>query len=87
MLDNNDHDIDKEISVWELGIPKESVLLEKIYTDEGGFRAEGKENIVVAGRINVHMPKFSAMILRHADETEEEAEKQTSGILGKLIKK
>ena len=64
LINNNDSDISKEISVWELGVPKESVLVQQIYTDEHGFNTEPKEYMVISGRINVNMPKFSAMILR-----------------------
>lgn len=69
LINNNDKDIDRDISVWELGIPKEAVLIGQIYTDEYGFRVEPKEYPVIFGRINLHMPKFSAMILRHTDES------------------
>lgn len=75
LINNNDKDIDRDISVWELGIPKESVLIGQIYTDEHGFRVEPTEYPVISGRINLHMPKFSAMILRHTDEVSGNSQK------------
>ena len=77
LINNNDHDIDREISVWELGVPKESVLVRQIYTEEAGFKTVPKEYMVISGKITVHMSKFSAMILRHKEDEPGEIQDET----------
>ena len=69
LVNNNDHEITKEISVWELGIPREGRLTRLIYTDEKGFDTEPVGYSVDAGRINVAMPKNSAMVLQYVEES------------------
>lgn len=68
LVNNNDCEIMKEISVWELGIPREGRLTRLIYTDEKGFDTEPVGYSVDAGRINVAMPKNSAMVLQYVEE-------------------
>jgi len=77
LINNSEGDIDREISVWELGVPKESVLVCQIYTDEHGHSDVPKEYLVISGKINVHMPKFSAMVLRHKDDEPGEIQDET----------
>lgn len=75
LINNNDCELHDEISVWELGIPKETVLQQLIYSDENGFSVEKKEHLVLAGKLTIHMPKTSGIILRYK-ATKEIAEPQ-----------
>lgn len=63
-INNNDCEITKEFSVWELGIPKETMLEQLICSTEDGFSTEKKEYPVTAGRISLTLPKTSALVLK-----------------------
>lgn len=84
LINNRDCDLTREFSVWELGVPRESVMVQQIYTDEQGFKTVPREYRIISGKINVCMPKYSAMILRYVvPPTEEESGEQ--GSTGHLI--
>ncbi len=68
LVNNNDHEIKKEISVWELGIPLQAELICLILTNEKGFYTEPVKYEVEAGKLNVRMPKTSALVLQHVNE-------------------
>ncbi|MDO4332965.1 MAG: alpha-glycosidase [Eubacteriales bacterium] len=68
LINNNDREVTKEVSVWELGIPKAAWLKRLIFTDERGFNVEPVTYRVEAGKISVTMPKTSAMVLRYVNE-------------------
>lgn len=70
LVNNNDHPFTKDMSVWELGIPKETTLTRLIYTDEKGFNTDPVEIPVTAGRIEVTMPPTSAMVLQYVNKAE-----------------
>ncbi len=72
LINNRDCDLTREFSVWELGIPKESVMVQQIYTDEQGFKTVPREYRIISGKINICMPKYSAMILRYIVPQEKE---------------
>ncbi len=76
LLNNNDHEITREISVWELGIPFASEMRCLIFTGEKGFYTDGERYPVEAGKIRVTMPKTSAMVLQHVSEAEPMLERQ-----------
>ncbi len=76
LLNNNDHEITRVISVWELGIPFESEMKCLLFTGEKGFRTDGERIPVEAGKIRVVMPKTSAMVLQHVSEAEPMLERQ-----------
>ena len=63
LINNNDHEITKEMTVWELGIPREAEMTRLMFTSEKGFSTEPEICEVTAGRINVTMPRTSAMVL------------------------
>lgn len=69
LINNNDHEAVIEVTVWELGIPKEAVLHRLILTTDEGFTTEEKEYPVVTGKISVTLPKTSAIVLKHRQET------------------
>ncbi len=67
LVNNNDYEITKELSVWYLGIPKECMLKQLLLTTAEGYTTENKEYPVVAGKVSITIPKTSAIILRYAD--------------------
>ena len=79
-INNNDHEVTKEVSVWELGVPMNGTMKRLILTGEKGFDIREEEIAVTAGRVRVTMPKTSAMILQHVDSEERYWEKQKTHI-------
>lgn len=69
IVNNNDHEICKEFSVWDSGVLRECVMQRLILTTEDGYTLEPCEYPVVSGKVKVQLPKFSAIVLKHADET------------------
>ena len=67
LINNNDHEITKEMTVWELGIPREAEMTRLMFTSEKGFSTEPEICEVTAGRINVTMPRTSAMVLQYTN--------------------
>ncbi len=65
LINNNDHEITRELSVWYLGIPKECTMKQLILTTESGFTTEEKEYPVIAGKVTLTLPKTSAIILHY----------------------
>lgn len=65
IINNNDHEVTREISIWELNIPKEAVLYRIIQTGEEGYVTDSGEYVVLAGKVNITLPKTSAIILEY----------------------
>ncbi|MDD6810387.1 MAG: glycoside hydrolase family 13 protein [Lachnospiraceae bacterium] len=65
LINNNDYEITKELSVWYLGIPKECILKRLILTTAEGYTTESKEYPVIAGRVTVTLPPTSAIVLKY----------------------
>lgn len=70
LLNNNDHEVTKDISVWYLGIPKECTMNRLFLSAADGYTTEAKEYPVVAGKIKVALPATSALVLRHETRRE-----------------
>lgn len=68
LINNNDHEITKEVSVWQLGIPYECIIKQLIFTSDMGFTVGGAEIPVFGGKINITMPKTSAIVLKYSKE-------------------
>lgn len=68
LVNNNDHEIEKKVSVWQVGVPKESMLTQIFATMDAGYSTEHTELPVISGNITIKLPRFSAMILRHTEE-------------------
>ena len=68
LINNNDHEITKEMTVWELGIPREAEMTRLMFTGEKGFSTEPVPYEVTTGRITVTMPRTSAMVLQYVNE-------------------
>lgn len=69
LVNNNDHEITRELSVWYLGIPKECTVNRLLLTTTEGYTVEPKEYPVISGKVKVTLPATSAIILRHAERS------------------
>ena len=68
LINNNGHEITKDVRVWETGVPKEAVITRVFESRAEGFNTEKKEIPVVAGKISLKLPPFSATVLRHTTD-------------------
>ena len=65
VINNSDEEITKEITVWTLGIAKDETMNRIMMTGEYGFDDTPKAYPLDTGRINITLPKHSAMVFRH----------------------
>ena len=65
LINNNDHEVTREVSVWQLGIPKESVLKSLMLTSEEGYSTQSHEYPVISGKIGITLAKTSAIVLKY----------------------
>ena len=65
LINNNNHEITKELTVWYLGIPKECTMKRLLLTTADGFTTEEQEYSVVSGNVTITLPATSAIILRY----------------------
>ncbi len=72
IINNNDHEIDREVRVWPANIPRTCKVKRIMITYDIGYNTEEYEYEVHAGRVKVTMPKYSSMILYHETDWEEE---------------
>ena len=64
LINNNDHELTKKVSVWEAGTSKEGSMVQMILTDSEGYSLENKEYEIRAGKIEIELPKTSAVVLK-----------------------
>ena len=65
LVNNNDYELEKRVSVWVTGVPKEAMITQIFETTEEGYSTELREVPVLSGKITLTLPKFSAVVLRH----------------------
>ena len=65
VINNNEHEVEKEFSVWYLGIPKEGKLERLMLTHKDGFTTEPFEYEMKAGKVTIKLPPTSAIVLHH----------------------
>ncbi|MCD7835411.1 MAG: glycoside hydrolase family 13 protein [Lachnospiraceae bacterium] len=65
LINNNDHFITREITVWEVGIPKKGRMLTLIQSNENGYLMNGAAYDIHVGKIKIELPKTSATILKY----------------------
>ena len=65
LINNNDHEITKELSVWYLGIPKECMIKQLLLTTADGYTTQEQEYPVISGKVTVTLPATSAIILHY----------------------
>lgn len=81
IINNNDYEVGKEITVWHLGVPRMAVMKRLILTDEAGFSVEKIDYHVSAGKVTVVMPPYSAMVVRYQADEVIKDEKPALGIV------
>ena len=67
LINNNDHEVTKEVSVWELGIPRDAKMTRLMLTDRNGFSTEPVEYPLRAGKVTVTLPPKSGIVLQYRD--------------------
>ena len=75
LINNNDYEVTKEVSVWELGIPREAQMTRLMLTDREGFHTEPVIYPVNAGKVTVTLPPASGIVLQHKDPVQEKRSK------------
>ena len=68
LINNNSYPIEREIPVWEAGVPKKGKMITLMQTTEEGYTLEGEEYEVNMGKIRVNLPKISSTILKFRRE-------------------
>lgn len=77
MVNNNDYEVTREVSIWHLGIPKDGMMHRLMLTTEEGFNTEEQRYPVISGKIKVTLPATSAIVLKHClEEKKEETPKK-----------
>lgn len=69
LVNNNNHSIERQVFVWELGTAKHGKMRALIWTDENGY-SSGQEYDVVGGKIKIELPKTCAVVLKFVQEGE-----------------
>ncbi|HOO27256.1 MAG TPA: glycoside hydrolase family 13 protein [Lachnospiraceae bacterium] len=64
LVNNNDCEKKIAMKVWAIGVPREGIVRSLIYTDEKGFHMRPEEYIITKGRLEMILPKTSAIILK-----------------------
>lgn len=64
LINNNEHEITKDVAVWEAGTPKTGKMVQVIRTDESGYSLEAIEYDINAGKIRITLPKTTAVVLK-----------------------
>ena len=67
LINNNEYEITKELTVWYLGTPKECTLKRLMLTTREGFTTEPEEYPVLAGKVEITLPPTSAIVLQHTE--------------------
>lgn len=67
LLNNNEENNTVKANVWEIGIPKESVMNRLILSDEKGFTLEKVTYPVHEGVLEIDMPAKAALILEYIE--------------------
>ena len=64
LINNNNYDLNKVVTVWEAGAGKEGTMVQLIATFDNDYTLEPKEYPVQAGKITITLPKTSAVVLK-----------------------
>ncbi|MBD5544193.1 MAG: glycoside hydrolase family 13 protein [Lachnospiraceae bacterium] len=68
LVNNNDYEITKEVTVWDMGVPRECVMERLLLTTAEGFETVKVEYPVVSGKVIITLSKTSAIILKHKNK-------------------
>ena len=69
VVNNNNHEITKEMSVWYLGVPMECTMKRLLLTTADGYTTEESGYSVISGNVTITLPPTSAIILRYENPT------------------
>ena len=89
IVNNNEYEVSKEISVWHLGIPKEGIIMKRLmlsYAD--GFTTEPEDYPVTGGKIRLTLPSTSAVVMhceKPDDVVKEKPSKREEGLKNFLL--
>ncbi len=64
LINNNDREIEKEVRVWEVGVPKQAVIKKIFESTETGYSTVHQEIPVLSGKVSLTLSRFSAVVLR-----------------------
>ncbi len=64
LVNNSDHDMTRQLFVWDLGTSKHGFMRAVLWTDENGV-SSGQEFVVTGGHITITLPKTCAVILKY----------------------
>lgn len=68
VVNNNDSAMIKEVSVWELGVPRDCAMEQLILTTKDGYTTKNVQFPVVSGRVMINLPPKSGIVLRHVNK-------------------
>jgi len=71
LINNNEQMIEREIIVWEIGIPQWGRMETLLWSDENGYNLETREYEIKAGKIQIQLPKTCGVILKYKAACEE----------------
>ncbi len=57
--------MEREITVWDIGVPKWGKMITLLWTDENGYSLERREYELKAGKIQIELPKTCGVILKY----------------------
>ena len=64
VVNNNDHEIEKEVSTWRIGVPKNASMQRIAFTDQNGFSFNTVTIKAEDGKIKVKLPAESACVFK-----------------------
>ncbi len=73
LVNNNDYEVTKDLTVWHLGIPKQCMLKQLIFTTFEGYTTKLKEYPVISGKLHITLPPKSAIVLQYRSDKESPA--------------
>lgn len=70
MINNNEHGIREEVTVWQLGIPRECELKMLMYSTSESYTTLAGKLTVTGGKVVINLAGYSAMVLKYTKEKE-----------------
>ena len=64
VVNNNDHEIEKEVATWRIGVPKNASMQRIAFTDQNGFSFNTVTIKAEDGKIKVKLPAESACVFK-----------------------
>ena len=68
IINNNDYEKEFEMRVWQIGIPRESYVTRIMFSYEDGYTTDREVYPITNGRLQIKVPKFSALVLKARGE-------------------